>query len=217
MSLALSLTLWWQQGRSAQTLHLPLRPLSHNASPTSCAIRGAKTRTIGSFKSNQCAPRPVFLRVCRHVTSKQHFRSKKIAPRSWWSCSAATASGSPAARAGDMGAHPTPTLDPFRAISAGGCLLVSTVALCGAKLNSRLTPLGPVVLSGLKALEEGQRSQPRCRSGSPATEPSSPGAKPPPPGPHPVTQPVLAPPCTQTRGGERWPIPHTAAPGSSDR
>jgi hypothetical protein len=112
-------------------------------SSTSCAIRGAKTRIIGSFKSSQCAPRPVFLRVCRHVTSKQHFRSKKIAPRSWWSCSA-TASGSPAARAGDTGAHPTaPPHDIFRAISAGECLVVSTVALCGAKLNS-LTPLGSV-------------------------------------------------------------------------
>jgi hypothetical protein len=40
--------------------------------------------------------------TCRHVTSKQHFRSKIFAPRSWWSCSA-TASGSPAARAGGRG------------------------------------------------------------------------------------------------------------------
>jgi hypothetical protein len=31
-------------------------------------------------KSNQCTPRPVFLRVCRHVTSKQHFRSFFFAP-----------------------------------------------------------------------------------------------------------------------------------------
>jgi hypothetical protein len=95
----------------------------------------------GSFKSNQHAPRPVFLRVWRHVTRKQHFRSKHFAPRSWWSCSA-TASGSPAARAGDTGAaHPIPTLDFFRAISAGECLLVSTVTPCGAKLNS-LSPGG---------------------------------------------------------------------------
>ena len=47
------------------------------------------------------------------------------------------------------GEHSTPTLDFFRAISAGECLVVSTVALCGAKLNS-LTPLGSVVLPLLK-------------------------------------------------------------------
>jgi hypothetical protein len=41
------------------------------------------------------------------------------------------------------------TLDLFRAISAEECLVVSTVALCGTKLNS-LTPLGPVVLPLLK-------------------------------------------------------------------
>jgi hypothetical protein len=53
------------------------------------------------LKSNQCAPRPVFLRMCRHVTSKQHLRSKNFAPRSWWSCSA-TASGSPAASSSEQ-------------------------------------------------------------------------------------------------------------------
>jgi hypothetical protein len=37
----------------------------------------------------------------------------------------------------------------FRAISAGECLVVSIVALCGAKLNS-LTPLGSVGLPLLK-------------------------------------------------------------------
>jgi hypothetical protein len=42
-----------------------------------------------------------------------------------------------------------PTLDFFRVISAGECLVVSTVALCGAKLNS-LTPLGSVGLPLLK-------------------------------------------------------------------
>jgi hypothetical protein len=41
------------------------------------------------------------------------------------------------------GEHSTPNLDFFRAISAGECLVVSTRALCGAKLNS-LTPLGSV-------------------------------------------------------------------------
>jgi hypothetical protein len=44
---------------------------------------------------------------------------------------------------------PPPLRDLFRAISAGECLVVSTVALCGAKLNS-LTPLGSVVLPLLK-------------------------------------------------------------------
>jgi hypothetical protein len=44
---------------------------------------------------------------------------------------------------------PPLALDFLRAISAGECLLVSTVALCGAKPNS-LTPLGPVVLPLLK-------------------------------------------------------------------
>jgi hypothetical protein len=46
---------------------------------------------------------------------------------------------------------PLPALSPdfFRAISAGECLVVSTVALCGAKLNS-LTQLGSVVLPLLK-------------------------------------------------------------------
>jgi hypothetical protein len=45
--------------------------------------------------------------------------------------------------------RPTPSPDFFLAISAGECLVVSTVALCGAKLNS-LTPLGSVVLPLLK-------------------------------------------------------------------
>jgi hypothetical protein len=82
------------------------------AADHNCAIRGAKTRIIGSFKSSQCAPRPVFLRVCRHVTRNQHFRSKCFAPQSWWSCSA-TASGSPAARAGARGHIPPPPLTSF--------------------------------------------------------------------------------------------------------
>jgi hypothetical protein len=55
--------------------------------------------------------------------------------------------------------------------------------------------------------EEGQRDQPRCRSGSPAIEPSGPGAKLPPPGPHPA-QPSSA----LDPGGERGPIPRLLAP-----
>jgi hypothetical protein len=45
------------------------------------------------------------------------------------------------------GGHSTPTPDFFPAISAGGCSVVSTVALCGANLNSLLPPLGSVVSS----------------------------------------------------------------------
>jgi hypothetical protein len=47
------------------------------------------------------------------------------------------------------GEHSTPTLDFFRAISAGEGLVVSTETLCGAKLNS-LTPFGSVGLPLLK-------------------------------------------------------------------
>ena len=55
--------------------------------------------------------------------------------------------------------------------------------------------------------EEGQRSQPRCRSGSPATEPSGPGAKLDPPD---HTQPNPAPHWTQGANGGQyfapWPL-----------
>jgi hypothetical protein len=47
------------------------------------------------------------------------------------------------------GGDSTPTPDFFRAISAGERLVVSIVALCGAKPNS-LTPLGSVGLPLLK-------------------------------------------------------------------
>jgi hypothetical protein len=55
-------------------------------------------------------------------------------------------------------------------------------------------------------------SQPRCRSGSPATEPSGQVA---PPGPHPAepSSPLGPGPGP---GGERWPIPRPLG-GSSDR
>jgi hypothetical protein len=96
---------------------------------------------------------PCFFCACVGMSLANNISARFFfAPRSWWSCSA-TASGSPEARAGDTGAHPTPALDFFRAISAGECLLVSTVALCGAKLNS-LTPLGSVVLPLLKITTE---------------------------------------------------------------
>jgi hypothetical protein len=48
---------------------------------------------------------PCFFCVCWHGTSKQYFRSKNFAPRSWWSCSA-TASGSRATHGGTFYPHP---------------------------------------------------------------------------------------------------------------
>jgi hypothetical protein len=55
----------------------------HPPPPTSCAIRGAKTRIIGSFKSNQCAPRPVFfarVSACHKQTTfpLENFRAAKL-------------------------------------------------------------------------------------------------------------------------------------------
>jgi hypothetical protein len=114
----------------------------------SCANRGAKTRIIGSFKATNTR-RALFFFMCVGMSLANNISARFFfTPQSWWSCSA-TASGSPAARAGDTGAHLTPTPDFFRAISAGECLVVSTVALCGAKPNS-LTPWGSVVLPLLK-------------------------------------------------------------------
>jgi hypothetical protein len=100
--------------------------------------------------------RALFFCACVGMSLANNISARKISRREVGPSCSATASGSPAARAGDTGAPPTPTLDFFRAISAGGVggdqgvlLLVSTVALCGAKPNS-LTPLGPVVLPLLK-------------------------------------------------------------------
>ena len=90
--------------------------------PTSCAIRGAKSRGFGPFYTRTA----LFFCACVGMslkTKQNKSRSKKFAPRSW-SCSA-TARGSPAARTGDTGAHTTPALDFFRAISAGECLASS--------------------------------------------------------------------------------------------
>jgi hypothetical protein len=46
---------------------------------------------LARFKGNNTR-RPLFFSACVGVgmvlaNSKQHFRSKKFAPRSWWSCS----------------------------------------------------------------------------------------------------------------------------------
>ena len=48
------------------------------------------------------------------------------------------------------GEHSTPTLDFFRAISAGECLVVSIVALYGAKLAQLIDAIG---LSGAAVVE----------------------------------------------------------------
>jgi hypothetical protein len=141
---------------------------------TSCATRGAKTRTTGSFKGNQHArraPRPFFWRVSRvsacriSLGSKQHFRAAKLVVLLSAQRLKAESyrSGSPAARSGGgwrvarRHRHiPPPPLTSFELFQLGspGCLLlVSTAAwvcvACDAKPNS-LAPLGPVVLPLLK-------------------------------------------------------------------
>jgi hypothetical protein len=49
------------------------------------------------------------------------------------------------------GEHSTPTLDFFRAISAGECLVVSSVTLCGARRQAQLTDA--IGLSGAAVVE----------------------------------------------------------------
>jgi hypothetical protein len=76
-------------------------------------------------KGNNTLRAPFFFCMCWHGTSKQHFRSKKIAPRSWWFCSA-TASGSRGQSSNSRGGIPPPTPDFFPAVLAGEFLVVST-------------------------------------------------------------------------------------------
>ena len=99
---------------------------------------------MARFKGNNTR-RPLFFSACVGMVLVNNISARKISRREV---------GGPAQRLQAAveqltGEHSTPTLDFFRAISAGECLVVSTVALCGAKLNS-LTPLGSVGLPLLK-------------------------------------------------------------------
>jgi hypothetical protein len=85
----------WGVGARIPVHHIPgylpglrLPPTSyHGRSLTSCAIIQAKKAAIlARFKGNNTR-RSLFFSACVGMildTSKQHFRSKKIAPRSWW-------------------------------------------------------------------------------------------------------------------------------------
>jgi hypothetical protein len=100
---------------------------------TSCAItRTGQKPKSGSTGIGQYAPPPGFFFMCWHGRSKQHFRSKTIAPKSWWSCLQRLQTGVRQL----TGGHSTLTLEFFRAISAGGCLVVSTAALCAAVVEN---------------------------------------------------------------------------------
>jgi hypothetical protein len=100
--------------------------------------QGPKGEILAHFQEIIMCARPVCVCVRWHVTFKQHFRSNfsrrqvggpaqplraGVGERKWVS--------------GGM------VSDSRSLLSAGECLVVSTVALCGAKLNS-LTPLGSV-------------------------------------------------------------------------
>jgi hypothetical protein len=99
---------WHEEGR--------LQPWSDQASDQ---LRGhtvdhtGKTRRYWLVLKEIIRAAPCFflLRVCWHGTSKQHFRSKTFAPRSW-SC-LATASGSRATHGGDI--------PPRRVLSSKHC------------------------------------------------------------------------------------------------
>jgi hypothetical protein len=128
----------------------------------SCAIRGVKKHEVLARLKAANARRALFFCACVGMSLANNISARFFSPRGV---------GGPAQRLqagvrqreqvtrGTSDQHPTPALDFFRAISAGECLLVSTVALCGAKLNS-LTPLGPVVLPLLKNSIAGYRITP---------------------------------------------------------
>jgi hypothetical protein len=99
---------------------------------------------LARFKGNNTR-RPLFFSACVGMALINNTSARKNSRREV---------GGPAQRLQAAveqltGGHSTLTLDFFRAISAGECLVVSTVALCGVKLNS-LTPLGSVGLPLLK-------------------------------------------------------------------
>ena len=103
-----------------------------------------KAAVLARFKGNNTR-RPLFFSACVGMVLVNNISARKKSRREV---------GGPAQRLQAAveqltGEHSTPTLDFFPAISAGECLVVSIVTLCGAKLNS-LTPLGSVVLPLLK-------------------------------------------------------------------
>ena len=103
-----------------------------------------KAAILARFKGNNTR-RPLFFSACVGMVLVNNISARKFSRREV---------GGPAQRLQAAveqltGEHSTPTLDFFRVISAGECLVVSIVALCGAKLNS-LTPLGSVGLPLLK-------------------------------------------------------------------
>jgi hypothetical protein len=103
-----------------------------------------KAATLARFKGNNTR-RPLFFSAFVDMVLVNNIFARKFSRREV---------GGPAQRLQAAveqltGEHSTPTLDFFRAISAGECLVVSIVTLCGAKLNS-LTPLGSVGLPLLK-------------------------------------------------------------------
>jgi hypothetical protein len=99
---------------------------------------------LARFKGNNTR-RPLFFSACVGMVLVNNISARKKSRREV---------GGPAQRLQAAveqltGEHSAPTLNFFRAISAGECLVVSIVTLCGAKLNS-LTTLGSVGLPLLK-------------------------------------------------------------------
>jgi hypothetical protein len=91
---------------------------------------------------------PCFFCVCWHSTRKQHFRSFFFRAAELVVLLSDCKRQSSNSRGNKVPPPPLTSFERFQ-ISAGECLVVSTVALCGAKPNS-LTSLGSV---GLPLLE----------------------------------------------------------------
>jgi hypothetical protein len=129
---------------------------------TSCAIiqdtgQKPKAAVLARFKGNNTR-RPLFFSACvgmvlaQAVSSKQHSRFPLEKNRAAKLVVLLSDFKRQSSNSQLTGEHPTPTLDFFRAISAGECLVVSTVALYVAPspTQNSLTPLGSVVLPLLK-------------------------------------------------------------------
>jgi hypothetical protein len=111
---------------------------------TSCAIAQAKNGDVGSFKGNNTR-RPPFFSACAGAVLVNNISARKKSRREV---------GGPAQRLQSgvrqlTGEHCTPTLDSFRAISAGGCLVSSKH--CGhmwrqAQLTDAIRPSSAAVV-----------------------------------------------------------------------